>query len=334
MSGEGAEILRVSLAVRPEAQRVVGCTAREAAFLRLVDEDAGSVGFGECAPLPGLHRESLDEAIEALERWIDGACDIEELPPSAAFAASTAAAMLDGFGAKPCAPAQVAAFFPGARADLDAPAVAALADAPVIKLKIGRAGVAEERAFLERAFAAWPRARFRLDGNRRMALGDCVALLRGLDLGRVEYVEEPLAQVGQLLQLSAEAGVTVALDELAAEPGDDARARRAGFAGHGGRGCVGVWVLRMSALGSIEAIRARADEAARLGVDVVLSTAYESSFSLRVAVHLAATIPNARRAHGIGTAGLLAEDSCAPARVERGEIAGDPLPVPFAEAWS
>jgi hypothetical protein len=31
---------------------------------------------------------------------------------------------------------------------------------------------------------------------------------------------------------------------------------------------------------------------------------------------------------------MLAEDSCAPALPVRGEIAGDPLPAPFAEAWS
>lgn len=333
MTGEDAEILRVALAVEPEARGIVGCAARETAFLRLVDGLTGRVGYGECAPLPGLHREGIDEAIESLEAWIDGALGIDELPPSAAFAASTATAMLDGFGAAPCAPAKVAAFFAGGLADIDAHAVAALADAPVIKLKIGRAGVREERAFLERAFAAWPRARFRLDGNRRMTLEDCIDALRGVDRGRIEYVEEPLARGEQLHLLSAEAGVVVALDELASESGDDARARRAAFAENGRRD-VGVWVLRMSAIGSLEAIRARAAEAAALGVDVVLSTAYESSFALRVAVHLSATIPNARRAHGIGTARLLAEDSCAPARVVRGEIAGEPLPAPFAEAWS
>lgn len=346
MSDVDAEILRVALPLRPEARRTVGADAREIAFLRVVDESTGRVGFGECAPLAGLHREGLDEAVESLEEWIDGVRALDALPPSAAFAASTACAMLDGFGAAPCAAAKVAAFFAGGLGELDARTIAALSEAPVIKLKIGRAGFRDERAFLERAFAAWPEARFRLDGNRRMALEDCLALLRGLDLGRIEYVEEPLAEVGQSLRLSAEAGVMVALDELAAEPGEDARSQRAFLAEHGSRGTrkgldaregsgdVGAWVLRASAIGSLESIRARAEEAARLGVDVVLSTAYESSFALRVAVHLAAALPNARRAHGIGTAPLLAEDSCAPAVAVRGEIVGNPLPVPFAEAWT
>lgn len=329
MSDEGTEILRVALAVRPEARGVVGCAAREVAFLRV--SDGVRAGYGECAPLAGLHREDLDACIEALEAWSDGSLGLEAMPPSAAFAASTALAMFDGFGFRACAPAKAAAFFAGGSADLGGGAVEALADAATIKLKIGRADAQEERAFLARAAAAWPHARFRIDGNRRLDAAGCIARLGALDRARIEYLEEPLADPSGLADLSREAGVPVALDELVADPGDEARALRERLSG---TGCVAAWVIRLSAIGPIEAVRARAGEAARLGVDAVLSTAYESSFSLRVAVHLAASIPNARRAHGIGTAALLAEDSCAPAQVVRGEIAGDPLPVPFAEAWS
>ena len=89
----------------------------------------------------------------------------------------------------------------------------------------------------------------------------------------------------------------------------------------------------MSTIGSLDAIRATAAEAARLSTDAVLSTAYESSYSLRVAVHLAASIPNATRAHGIGTASLLEQDSCEPAIARNGFIDGAPLPIPFAKAW-
>jgi O-succinylbenzoate synthase len=333
MTDGDAEILRVPLAVRPEARAIVGADAREVAFLRVVDEATGRVGFGECAPLAGLHAESLDEACEALEAWCDGACALDELPPSAAFAASTAVEMLDGFGAKPCAPAQVAGFLAGGAAELDGRAVARLDGVRSVKLKIGRASPAEDRARLERALEVLPHARLRLDGNRGMSLASCIELLRGIDPRRIEYLEEPIADPRQLEELSFATGMAVALDELVVDRTDEARALRAELA-HG-RKVVLAWVLRMSALGSLDAIRARAAEAAALGVpQVVLSTAYESSFALRVAAHLAASLPNARGAHGIGTAALLAEDSCAPAIPVRGELAGDPLPVPFAEAWS
>jgi hypothetical protein len=45
-------------------------------------------------------------------------------------------------------------------------------------------------------------------------------------------------------------------------------------------------------------------------------------------------MPNARRAHGLGTAHVLLQDSCASAAVIDGALAGAPVPAPFAEAWS
>jgi O-succinylbenzoate synthase len=81
-------------------------------------------------------------------------------------------------------------------------------------------------------------------------------------------------------------------------------------------------------------VRALAREAEARGAHAVLSTAYESSYALRLAAHLAASLPNGRAAHGLGTAALLAEDSCAPAIPEAGFLACDPLPAPFLEAWS
>jgi O-succinylbenzoate synthase len=241
--------------------------------------------------------------------------------------------MLDGFGTKPCMAAEVAGFLAGGASELDEREVARLSRFRSVKIKIGRASPADDRALIERALEVLPHARLRLDGNRRMSLASCVELLRGIDPRRIEYLEEPIADPRQLPELSFSTGMVLALDELIVDPSDEARALRAELA-HG-RKLVLAWVLRMSALGSLDAIRARAAEAAALGIpQVVLSTAYESSFALRVAVHVAASIPNARCAHGIGTAAMLAEDSCAPALPVRGEIAGDPLPAPFAEAWS
>lgn len=331
MTEGGVEILRTALAVRPEARGVVGAGVREVAFLRLVDEDTGRVGFGECAPLPGLHRETLDEAIASLEEWSDGACDLDAMPPSAAFAASGACAMLDGFGAAPCGAALVAGFLGGGGAECDALEALRRAGVGSVKVKIGRATAAEDRALVARVLEALPDARLRLDGNRRMTPASVVEVVRGVDPARIEYLEEPISDPTQLAELARATGMPVALDELVVDGSSEARALRGRLTRSG---CVAAWVLRMSAIGSLEAIRACAAEAAAAGADAVLSTAYESSFALRVAVHLAATIPNARRAHGIGTAALLAEDSCAPARVVRGGIAGDILPVPFAEAWS
>ena len=323
-----AEILRVSLGIRPESQRIVGVSTREAIFLRVAD--GARVGFGECAPLPGLHTESVDDCMEAIEEWSDGLRELHELPPSAAFAASCALARVDGCGMHVCAPVQVASFFAGTASELDDGAVASLFDAPVVKLKIGRASESDDRALLLRALAALPNARFRIDGNRRLTLRECVARMRGLDAARFEYLEEPLRDPLQLPELSRVTGIDIALDESVADDSDHGAEIRESLAREE---CVVAWVLRMSALGALDAISAHAADAAHHGVEIVLSTAYESSFTLRIAQHLAGTLPNARRAHGIGTASLLQEDSCAPAIPMRGILEGAPLPVPFAEAW-
>jgi O-succinylbenzoate synthase len=324
-------ILRASLEVQPFARAIVGAASREVAFLRVEDDATGRVGFGECAPLAGLHRETLDEALAAIEDWMDGIREVDELPPSAAFAVSCALATSEGFAGGIVRDAEVAGFFGGTAAELTDGEVARLRGMRSVKLKIGRASAADDRALVARALDALPQARLRLDGNRRMARASCTDILRGIDPARIEYLEEPLADPSELAELSRATGMPVALDELVVDGSDDARALREDLAR---TKCVAAWVLRMSAVGSLDRVYDRAAEAARLGADAVLSTAYESSYTLRLAVHLAAAIPNARRAHGLGTAHVLLQDSCAAAVVLDGRIAGTSVPAPFAEAWS
>ena len=324
-------ILRVSLEVQPFAQRLVGSAVRDVAFIRIEDDVTGRVGFGECAPFQGIHRESLDDSLAAVEDWIDGMREVDELPPSAAFAVSCALATSMGFGTGIVRDAEVAGFFGGTAAELTDGEVARLRASRSVKLKIGRASVSDDRALLVRALDALPGVRLRLDGNRRMSLGACVELLRGIDPARIEYLEEPVVDPSELAALSYQTGMPIALDELVVDHSAAARALREQLAT---TKCVAAWVLRMSAIGSLDRVYDRAAEAGRLGADVVLSTAYESSYSLRLAVHVAAAIPNARRAHGLGTAHLLLQDSCASAAVSGGILVGDPVPTPFAEAWS
>ncbi|MFN9125178.1 MAG: o-succinylbenzoate synthase [bacterium] len=325
----GVEILRVSLPVRAEAQRIVGCAAREIAFLRIAD--GPHAGFGECAPLAGLHREGLDESVEAIERWSDGEIEFEAMPPSAAFAASCAIETSEGFGTRPSGPVAVAAFFSGGVEEIDDAAAHMLRAHRTVKLKIGRASEEADRALIGRVLELVPDARLRLDGNRMLTEAECVARVHGFDAERFEYLEDPLKDPSRLAALSARTGIAVALDETVVDGSPAAHALRDELARED---CVAAWVLRLSALGPLSRVRAIAREAEARGAHAVLSTAYESSYALRLAAHLAASLPNGRCAHGLGTASLLAEDSCAPAIPVAGFLACDPLPAPFVEAWS
>ncbi len=322
------EMLRVSFPVIAQAHALVGSRTREAVFLRV--NDGVCAGFGECAPLAGLHHESLDEAMSALEDWSDGSREIEELPRSAAFAASCAVATMEGFGAHAVTNAAVAHLYHHGDNALDDDALFHLRDARVVKVKIGRASAASEMQLLRTLLRELPHIQLRLDGNRSLTRDECIARVHGLDAARIEYLEDPLRDPSELALLSRATGVRIALDETVLDDSTAAQTLRELLARDG---CVAAWVLRMSRLGSLESVRARAAQAASMGADAVLSTAFESSYSLRVAVHLAASIPNARRAHGLGTAWVLGTDSCTPACIEHGEIAGTPLPIPFAQAW-
>ena len=322
------EMLRVSLPVRAHARPLVGIDTREIIFVAARDQEL--IGFGECAPLPGLHAETLEFCMESIEHWSNGLGEMNSLAPCAAFALSCAMETLNGFGALQVAPAKVAYFFPGTFAQCDQSAIASLQEANVVKIKFGRDSESNDRALLARLCSALPSAKFRIDANRLLSHDECVARLVGIDASRVEYLEDPLRDPSQLAQLSNVTGIAIALDETVVDQSTQARTLRESLAQDG---CVAAWVLRMSTIGSLDAIRAMAAEAARLSADAVLSTAYESSYSLRLAVHVAASIPNATRAHGIGTAPLLEQDSCEPAIARDGFIDGSPLPIPFAEAW-
>ena len=209
-------ILRVSLEVQPFARAIVGGASREVAFLRIDDEVTGRVGFGECAPLRGVHRETLDDSLAALEDWLDGIRETDDLPPSAAFAASCAIATGEGFGSGIARDADVAALHAGGVAELTDVELARLRGTKSLKLKIGRAAPAEERALIARALEGLPGVRLRLDGNRRLSLADCIDLLRGIDPAHVEYLEEPIVNPAELGDLADATGMTLALDELVA----------------------------------------------------------------------------------------------------------------------
>ena len=193
------EMLRVSLPVRKDAQSIVGVEGREVLFL-CARSDSRS-GYGECAPLAGLHTETLDECMLALEEWSDGLIEIDALAPSAACAASMALETLDGFGARAVQPVRVAQLFAGALAHCTDAALHELRDARVVKLKFGRASEADERELLTRFMHALPAAHFRVDANQRLTLDECVARLRGIDAHRIEYLEDPLRDASRLMKL-------------------------------------------------------------------------------------------------------------------------------------
>jgi len=295
--------------------------AREAAWLRIV-APGGATGVGVVAPLPGLHRETLDEALSALAarraalEALDPAA-AEGLPPSAAFAASVAIGvargdptLVDPLGRR----LPVNALFAGEAAEaLSLAASGAFAGFRSLKVKID-GDLARDRAVLAALLAGLaPTQRLRLDANRRLSFDAAVELVRGVPPERIEYLEEPLADPLLLPRLHHATGVAIALDESLHEP-----ATRSALETAPG---VAVHVLKPSLLGSIAAVRARAERTARQGLATVLSSAYDPNDALRRLAILATRLPAASRDHGLATGDLHRDDPTPPLEIVDGALA-------------
>ncbi len=286
-----ADLLDAAVVVRvPLRLRFRGVTSREAVLL------AGPAGWGEFAPFP-------EYADAESARWLASAVEAAwhgwptARRPDVAVNATVPAV----------APADVAAVlarFPGCT---------------TAKVKVGEAGqalgddvdrVAEVRALMG------PAARLRVDANGAWTPAQALAALTRLARYDLEYAEQPCPDVPTLAALRrdlAAAGldVPVAADESVRRAADPFAVAAAGAAD--------LAVVKVAPLGGVAAVLAVAARlAAEHGLDVVVSSALDTSVGIAAGVAAAAALPGEPRACGLGTAGLLARDVTLEPLVARG----------------
>lgn len=323
-------------------------TVRRLALVRLID-DEGREGLGEAAagepggPGPAV-AEDLATALATVLAGLDPADDIElearlgrpgaeGLDPSVRSALATAAADL----AARAGGVSLAASLSGggvvrdrvpvsgligivAAPDAAARAVALAAEGyGSLKLK----GADEPPAVLAarvRAVreAVGPDVRLRLDANGAWpGVAAAVASIAAVEPFGLEYVEQPIpAAAGPDVLAALRRAVVVPL--AADEAVTDLAATDALLAA----GAVDVLVVKPARVGGVRAARRIADHAAAAGVGVVVSSLFETGIGIAAALHLAATLADADRAHGLATADLLASDLLIePLAVRRGLLA-------------
>ncbi len=288
------------------------------------------VGFGEVSPLPGAHRETLAQAVESLIEGVRNSSS--PMLPSAAFglscAVETAAANPRyGLADQPrTVDIGVNALFSGTAEDARAAIESgAFEGFRTVKLKIGRARRADDHRLIQTAIELLPReVRLRLDGNRTMGLTGIVGLLRDVDTRRIEYLEEPLRNHTDLCELARRTQVSVAIDESLYDP--EALEHVLGAPG------IDVQVVRPSLMGSLEEVEAVITRGRINGMDTVLSTALESSYTIALVARLATVMEVGDRDHGLSTAPFLSQDLVDPMPVVGGRMAlARALPVPSLE---
>jgi O-succinylbenzoate synthase len=230
----------------------------------------GPAGWGEYSPLPSW---SEDERAAAKRAAIEAAT--EPFPPAAR-------ARIDVNAMVPrVAPEQAARMAIGSRCN-------------TIKIKVGDAASVERvRAVRE----ALPRARIRLDANGAWDPGTAgifLAQVRGLD---IELIEDPVPTLEEMARFRRGSAVLVAA-ESCIRTVEDARMLRKLDAAD-------AIVIKPQRIGGA---RAALDAAEEAGVPAIASSALETSVGLAMVAAVAAALPEAPFAHGVGTAGLLERD--------------------------
>ncbi|MBK5935318.1 o-succinylbenzoate synthase [Halorhodospira halophila] len=279
------EVRRYRVALLPGTAPVA---ERHGALLFWEGEE-GCRAISEIAPLPGFSTEGLDECIDACRHFF-------------AAGAERAAGELQQATSGTGVPEALRALPPAARFGLEAgwlqwvqppgetPQVTSCRligheqrriDAPVgpcVKVKVGRASVAEDARRLAYILDRLPATtQLRLDANRSWTPEEAARLCAGLPAERVAFIEEPLRPGASYAGWSSRTAIPFAWDETLREH-PDADLTTAGL---------GAVVLKPMLTG-LTRTRAWIDAATSAGVQVVLSAAFESNTTLDLYARLAA----------------------------------------------
>ena len=335
-----ASIYRYSIPfVRPVPVRGSRLGTRDGLVIGLRTPDGLHSGFGEIAPLPGLHPETLTDAFEQCRSLIPefdlsfgdlsfhdaGRYLPESLFPSVRAGFEMALLNLQSVAGETF-PTFPGAPEPAKKLPLNAllfgttKSVLAMANDyfrqgyKTFKLKVQAADpdlAVEQVLSLRSAFG--DNISLRLDSNRSFPLEDACAFFKRLPANSIEYIEEPVADPRLIPEFFSRIGIRSALDEsLWLNPGiwHDIP-----------HDCLGGIVLKPSRLGSFSNTLRLALEAEAENIPAVISAAYETGISLGFYTRLASVISEKPAACGLDTFRQLSRDILSvPIHVENGCI--------------
>lgn len=173
--------------------------------------------------------------------------------------------------------------------------------------------------------ALGPGGAVRLDVNGAWSVEEAVAALE-LFGPEIEYVEQPVATIPEMVELRRRVGVRIAADEVVRLGGDPLAAVEAGAAD--------LLVLKVQPLGGMNRTL---DIAHRAGIPVVISSALETSVGISAGLAVAAALPELPFACGLGTVSLLVGDVVAHPLIPEGGMltVARPEPAPeLVERWA
>lgn len=338
-----ADIYRYRVPFRdPVSVRGLLVAHREGFVLALRAHGQNDAAFGEIAPLPGLHDETLDAAGQEL------ASCVEKLAEACSKGTAGKNALLRHTVRLPSVRTgiEMALLNLTASAERTKPAFPGMFPAalrlPLNALLFGSSTTVLERAkdyykegyrtfklkvqatqsesaaesirALHREFGS--RIELRLDANQSLGLDEAVAFGRSIPPGFVSFIEEPLQNPSEIPEFHAATALRSALDEsLWQLPGLLERLPIESL---------GALVLKPNRLGGFAVTLGLASAALKLGIPAILSSAFESGISLGIYAWLAAVIAPEAAACGLDTFRFLESDLLqVPFKTENGSIDPD-----------
>ena len=306
-------------------------TERQGVLIQL-HTDAGLVGLGEAAPIPGsTSRAQSDVATlldavssslpdKRLEEVIDAMGPVDHLHPAAVAALGCAldTAVCDVLaqaanmplaswlhrGASETVPVNATIALPDAAAAAEAAATARASGFPCVKLKVGMAaGVEAERERVAAVRqATGERLKLRLDANGAWEVGQAIRTIQALEPHGIELVEQPVAcgDVEALRRVRTAVRTPIAADEAVSSVAAAERVLRAAAAQ--------VLVIKPMVVGGLRPARRIIEGAQAQGVSCIVTTTLDTGIGTAAALHLAATLPAPSPACGLATASLLTTD--------------------------
>lgn len=290
---------------------------REGLVLALKNSDLTITGYGEIAPLTGLHSEPLQaaeqQAIEMLTRNRADFGKTLALPllPSVrtgiemallSYEANEKGGLPHLTEQEPATAVPVNALLPAVHDTAVAKAIALYRQGyRAFKLKLTPASAGEVAEIINTLYAIHGDAiELRLDANQTMTLEEACSFCRLLPEKSVRYIEEPVADPNDIEHFHARTGMLSALDETLWQ-NPDLAARIPDI-------CLDAYVLKPARLGGIHKTMELASEAGKRNLRSVFSSAYECGISLGFYAWMAACSSKTPSACGLDTIRFLRHD--------------------------
>jgi O-succinylbenzoate synthase len=246
--------------------------------------------WGDAAPLPGWSKETCDDVL---------AWNVEKpMPPSLQWALDCAQTSSSWPLRTVLVP--INALLSGAPEEMLKKAVHVYGQGcRYLKIKTTSLDIATLPEFLRRLMdSVGGGCRFRIDPNRAWTLDQTLEIAESLTAFPIEYLEEPISNPSQLIELIARCPVPIALDETLREIQPEEISAYAGAA---------ALVLKPTLLGGVDVCRRFADKGFQSGMKSVVSACYESGMGIYHLGRLAASLESISDA-GLDTYSFLETD--------------------------